>query len=85
MYRLREGIERFLITDINNPGGSAVAQSGLFLMWDMVSTTSENFNHIPGGANVLHMDGHVEFSKFPGKAPVVAPMAHITPTFDPAV
>ena len=27
LYRLREGIERFLITDINNPGASAQAQS----------------------------------------------------------
>ena len=28
--RLREGIERFLITDINNPAGSAIAQSRTF-------------------------------------------------------
>ena len=27
IYRLREGIERFLVTDINNPGASAQAQS----------------------------------------------------------
>ena len=27
LYRLREGIERFFITDINNPAGSAMAQS----------------------------------------------------------
>ena len=29
LYRLREGIERFLITDINNPAASAIAQSTL--------------------------------------------------------
>lgn len=23
------------------------------------------FNHIPGGANILFFDGHVEFSKYP--------------------
>jgi len=28
------------------------------------------FNHIPGGANVLYMDGHVEFIKYPGKFPL---------------
>ena len=22
------------------------------------------FNHVPGGANVLYMDGHVEFQKY---------------------
>jgi prepilin-type processing-associated H-X9-DG protein len=27
--------------------------------------TAELFNHIPGGANVLYMDGHVEFQRYP--------------------
>ena len=77
LMRLREGIERFMITDINNPAGSSVAQSALPIMWDMVSgrvRTNGNspehgvtgFNHIPGGSNVLYMDGHVEFQKYPG-------------------
>ena len=65
--RLREGIERFLITDINNPAGSAVAQSGLAIMWDEISGDEpDHFNHIPGGCNVLYMDGHVEFQKYSG-------------------
>lgn len=64
---LREGAERFLITDINNPAGSAAAQSDVFVMWDRigVSGRSKNgFAHIPGGINVLYMDGHVEFTKY---------------------
>jgi len=69
-YRLREGIERFLITDINNPAASAKAQSEIDIMYDRVAVAIENFNHIPGGSNVLYMDGHVEFIKFPGKSPV---------------
>jgi prepilin-type processing-associated H-X9-DG protein len=67
---LREGVERFLITDINNPGASAKAQTDVFVMWDRigVSGRSKNgFAHIPGGINVLYMDGHVEFQKY--KAP----------------
>jgi len=66
VYRLREGIERFLITDINNPGASARAQSTLFVMLDQFSATgaTEFFNHIPGGCNVLYMDGHVEFIRY---------------------
>ncbi|MBW7863308.1 MAG: DUF1559 domain-containing protein [Candidatus Hydrogenedentes bacterium] len=66
VYRLREGIERFLITDINNPGASNVAQSSLFIMMDTISsgTTEALFNHIPGGCNVLYMDGHVEFLRY---------------------
>ena len=65
LYRLREGIERFFITDINNPAASAKAQSELAVYWDELSTGVEGFNHIPGGCNVLYMDGHCEFSKYP--------------------
>ncbi|HPA40497.1 MAG TPA: DUF1559 domain-containing protein [Candidatus Hydrogenedentes bacterium] len=64
IYRLREGIERFLITDINNPGASALAQSGLPVMFDQVAAVAEAYNHVPGGSNVLFMDGHVEFQRY---------------------
>ncbi len=83
VYALKEGIERFAITDINNPAGSAVAQSSMPIYMDGISTSQGNagtsfnqkqmvdrFNHIPGGANVLYLDGHVEFIKYPGKYPV---------------
>ena len=74
--RFREGIERFFITDINNPAGSAEGQSTLPVMWDMAfydpwdGMGVQSFNHVPGGANVLYMDGHVSFVKFPGEFPV---------------
>jgi prepilin-type N-terminal cleavage/methylation domain-containing protein/prepilin-type processing-associated H-X9-DG protein len=68
--RLREGIERFLITNINNPAGSALAQSEVPVMWDVVASNVRGqvhlFNHIPGGSNVLYMDGHVKFQRYPG-------------------
>lgn len=64
-YRLREGIERFLITDINNPANTSMAQSSIPIMWDEISGDDvSHFNHPPGGCNVLYMDGHVEFLKF---------------------
>ncbi len=73
--RLAEGLERFLITDINNPAASAMGQSSVALMWDAYAYgqtdykgidatnaySSKLFNHIPDGSNVLFMDGHVEF------------------------
>lgn len=71
---LREGIERFVITDINNPAGSAKAQSEVITMYDTTRGYFGNqpgevdvneFNHIPGGGNILYMDGHVEFVKYP--------------------
>jgi prepilin-type N-terminal cleavage/methylation domain-containing protein/prepilin-type processing-associated H-X9-DG protein len=70
VYHLREGIERFMITDINNPAGSAKAQSEIWVMTDAVSTEIQNFNHPPGGCNVLYMDGHIGFIRYPGEAPV---------------
>lgn len=73
IFRLKEGVERFLITDINNPAGSAQGQSNIFYMADFVSqiefdadpTEGLKFNHLPGGANMLFLDGHVEFVKYP--------------------
>jgi len=77
--RLKEGIERFLITDINNPAGSAAAQSDIWVMGDKISTNPAEFNHIPGGANFLFMDGHVEFLKYEqyGDAPSNEMMANV--------
>lgn len=69
IYRLREGIERFMITDINNPAASALAQSELAVMWDEIAgDKASHFNHVPGGCNVLFMDGHVEFLRYLGVA-----------------
>jgi len=72
VFRLREGIERFMITDINNPAASAVGQSELFVMLDIVASATAAFNHIPGGSNVLYLDGHVDFVRYTqiGDAPV---------------
>jgi len=91
IYRLREGIERFMITDINNPGASSKAQSSIWIMLDTFSAggvAADLFNHIPGGCNVLYMDGHVEFIRYiadtnltddniPGTPPVVSNLANM--------
>jgi prepilin-type processing-associated H-X9-DG protein len=84
-YRIREGVERFLITDINNPASAAVAQSTVPVMFDNFSWFSydvdgvgsgkatANFNHLPGGSNVLYMDGHVEFRRYTSGAGTMSP------------
>ena len=88
IYRLREGIERFLITDINNPAASARAQSQLPIMLDMLGTGPgvPYFNHVPGGCNILYLDGHVAFVRYPGEGPVTATLANacgvLAPVFD---
>ena len=38
------------------------------MQWDVISTEPGGFawyNHVPGGGNVLYMDGHVEFRRYP--------------------
>ncbi len=69
VYRLREGIERFLITDINNPAASATAQSAVWIMGDMIGMEAEYYNHVPGGSNILYMDGHVAFHRYQDEGP----------------
>jgi prepilin-type N-terminal cleavage/methylation domain-containing protein/prepilin-type processing-associated H-X9-DG protein len=81
LYRLREGIERFFITDINNPAASAQAQSEIPVMFDMASSSAGEFNHVPGGENVLYMDGHVEFLKFPSDFPATRAFVSLVSQF----
>jgi prepilin-type processing-associated H-X9-DG protein len=78
IYRLREGIERFFITDINNPAASAKAQSSVWIMWDDVQSMNPSMmNHVPGGCNVLYMDGHVQFIKYGTESPVSFGMVQV--------
>jgi prepilin-type N-terminal cleavage/methylation domain-containing protein/prepilin-type processing-associated H-X9-DG protein len=84
VYRLREGIERFFITDINNPAASAIAQSEVSVASDWLSSDvsdANGFNHIPGGCNVLYMDGHVEFLKYPSEWPVSPLLSVVVASF----
>jgi len=67
LFRLREGIERFLITDINNPAAGGRASGSIPLMWDHVSTKTIDFSHVPAGGNVLYLDGHVAFMHYPNE------------------
>ncbi|MCX8065204.1 MAG: DUF1559 domain-containing protein [Candidatus Hydrogenedentes bacterium] len=67
IYRLREGVERFLI--------KRTSTSEIPIMWDNIFEKGESLsekillNHSPGGGNVLYMDGHVEFVKYPERFP----------------
>ena len=79
VLRLRSGVERFLVTDVNSPAASASAESTIAVMWDTFGSEEFAdsaaggiaFNHVPGGSNVLYMDGHVVFQRYPGTWPIV--------------
>lgn len=77
IFRLREGVSRFLITDINNTGASASSQSQTWIMTDAPSTLVSEYNHIPGGSNVLYLDGHVSFVKYEQGMPIYPNFARI--------
>ena len=76
LMRTREGIERFFISDINNPAASGAAQSEIPVYIDTLAGSKDiyqeeqgyaiaaRFNHVPGGCNVLYMDGHVKFLRY---------------------
>lgn len=60
--RLREDVCR----------GSGVPSGQLPVMFDAAPEGGNvaNFNHVPGGSNVLYLDGHVEFMRFPNDFPL---------------
>ncbi len=74
LHRLRNGISQMLVTDINNKEKAEGSESRIPVMFDTVSIDSYKFNHVPGGANVLYMDGHVEWEKYP--SPSLTSIAH---------
>lgn len=65
LYRLREGIERFLITDVHSAAAVKDTYTTIPLMWDHASANPKDFSHVPGGGNVLYLDGHVAFLVYP--------------------
>jgi prepilin-type N-terminal cleavage/methylation domain-containing protein/prepilin-type processing-associated H-X9-DG protein len=62
---LKQGVARFMITDINQPWKGFEGEGRLPVFFDRLSVIATDFNHLPGGTNVLYMDGHVSFAKFP--------------------
>ncbi|MCP4644007.1 MAG: hypothetical protein GY851_26430 [bacterium] len=57
-------------------------QSEIWVMVDEVTTNAQNMNHVPGGGNVLFMDGHVSFIRYPGDVPVCRAWATVAVSMD---
>jgi len=71
MRVFREGLERFMITDILHPERQNQAASEVAVYWDIARGFANalgdmnEFNHAPSGGNILYLDGHVEYTKYP--------------------
>ncbi len=63
LHRLREGVERFYVPDADRVEAHKM-RSIIPLMIERPD------NHMPKGGNVLFMDGHVEFLRYPGQWPM---------------
>jgi len=79
IHRLREGIERFGVTDINSTAPAAKAEAAIWVLSDRVRAPEKGSR---GGANVLFLDGHVEFVPYAAKAPVTPGMADFLEALD---
>ena len=67
ILRLRKGIERYLVTDINGAAAGNFAQWYIPVMWEMPDTATR------AGGWVLYMDGHTEWQEYPGEFPMTEP------------
>jgi len=75
--RLREGVQRFFTADATNSDDLARIASEIPVLMDRPGRHAADYSHVPGGANVLFMDGHVEFIRHDERAPAHAGMAAI--------
>ncbi len=77
LYRLRDGLARYQVTDICNEAAANQARKKTAIMWDAIPAGDGQ------GANVLFMDGHVEFLEWQdgaGRFPVNRAGAVLTET-----
>ncbi len=73
--RLREGVERFYITDINNPGASSNVMSNIVVMFETLQQPDNR--RFPRRYDALYMDGHVSSMLWGDDFPILPEVADI--------
>ena len=76
--RLREGVERFYITDINNPGASSSLMSTIVVMFETLQQPDNR--KFPRRYDALYMDGHVSSMLWGDDFPILPEVADILST-----
>lgn len=69
MPRLREGVERFYITDVNNPEAAAEAARNIVVLFETPDPTGEEASR--RHFDVLYMDGHVSRVRYGAAFPIL--------------
>lgn len=68
LRRLKRDVEYFFVTSRSDPQAAANTRAGIPIMFETFE--SKAFGRDPDGANVLYLDGHVEYVRFGTKFPV---------------
>ena len=71
--RLSNGVERYYIVTSWVEG--VRLQREMAVAFDNVLSACARSGHVPAGGNVLYMDGHVDFVKYPERVPMTANFA----------
>jgi len=87
IFRLREGTQNFTTHGADDSESSLFGDSQIWVMFDRANNTLNgvDFNHVPGGSNVLFKDGHVEFIKYANDIPhpAIGRILHDDPIIPP--
>lgn len=75
LRRLKKDVEYFFVTTRNDPQAAAATRATIPIMFETLQ--SSVFGRNPDGANVLYLDGHVEYVRFGERFPVTADVAEL--------
>ncbi len=73
--RLGKGVEVFFTTKYTDPEALARTRATIPILFETFS--SIGFDHDPDGANVLYLDGHVDYVRFGSQFPVTEPVQEV--------
>ena len=82
LFRLRQDLRSVVAEGGGDPDAPSLKPSEVFVMFDKISGDKKEYNHQPAGSNVLYLDGHVEYRRFPGKAPLTKGAARLLGILD---
>lgn len=70
LRRLKKDVEYFFVVDRGNPMAATSIRASIPIMFETFN--SKAFGRDPDGANVLYLDGHVDYVRFGSKFPITA-------------
>lgn len=69
LFRLSDHVEGEVMDPPASYFGGLISQANIPVLFDHVTNAPAGSSHIPRGGNILYLDGHVRFVKFPAHFP----------------